>query len=400
MDYNTNKTEKRDVPRALMLASVASMIDLFNRENVELLQLLGYKVDVAANFSHGSITSQERVDVFKKELEGQGIEVYNIPIPRSLVKVKEIINSYHSIKKIVNRNRYDIVHCHSPIGGVLCRLACRTARRKGTKVIYTAHGFHFYKGAKFRAWLLYYPAERICSRWTDILITINSEDYMAARNFNTCKVKYVAGIGIDTNKYTKVDRRVIRTEYGLADDDFVFASTGQLSKRKNHKVVIQALDMLYNSEKGRTCDKNIKYLVIGFGEKEEELKQLVSEKNLDDKVVFAGYQSGVREILSSVDAFVFPSIQEGLPVALMEAMAEGLPIVASKIRGNVDLIENEKSGYLVDYNAPEQFADAMLKIVNGDNSQMRAREVEKIKAFDKNVVNACMKNIYKEVTQI
>lgn len=335
-DGNTNEKIHK---KALMLASVASMIDLFNADNIEILLSLGYKVDVAANFSFGSITSKERVDEYKRELFERGIGIYNIPIPRSLSMIKEMLISYKRIRELVERERYEIVHCHSPIGGVLCRLACRKARKRyGIRVIYTAHGFHFFKGASKKAWLVFYPVEWFCSIFTDLLITINQEDYKRACGFHTCKVFYVPGIGIHVDEVIAagkgIDRETKRAEFGYKTTDFVFMSTGQISVRKNHEVAIRAMGELRKS--GRLG--NIKYLIVGFGEEEGRLKKLSKKLGLGSVVAFSGYRSDVKQLLHAVDAFVFPSTQEGLPVAVMEAMAAGLPIVCSRIRGNVDLV--------------------------------------------------------------
>lgn len=373
--------------RALMLASVASMIDLFNMDNIKILKDLGYKVDVACNFEEGSITSQERVNEFRKELEENGIHTYQLPIPRSVSKVKQIFDSYKLTKKLVEKNKYQIVHCHSPIGGVICRLACRKARKYGTKVIYTAHGFHFYKGASKKAWMIFYPVEKFCSKYTDILITINKEDYNRAKKFKTQKIEYVPGIGIHTKELqeTEVDKAAKRQELGLTEEDFVIMSTGQLSIRKNHEVIIRAL--------AKINEQNVKYLIVGFGELENYLKNLAKELNIEDRIVFAGYRNDVKEILHAVDAFAFPSLQEGLPVSLMEAMAVGLPIVCSNIRGNVDLIENNINGYLYRNDDIEGFAEGINKLVN-NSSDMSRNNLMKIRKFDIAFVGESMKKIY------
>lgn len=373
--------------RALMLASVASMIDLFNMDNIKILKDLGYKVDVACNFEEGSITSQEMVNEFRKELEENGIHTYQLPIPRSVSKVKQIFDSYKLTKKLVEKNKYQIVHCHSPIGGVICRLACRKARKYGTKVIYTAHGFHFYKGASKKAWMIFYPVEKFCSKYTDILITINKEDYNRAKKFKAQKIEYVPGIGIHTKELqeTEVDKAAKRQELGLTEEDFVIMSTGQLSIRKNHEVIIRAL--------AKINEQNVKYLIVGFGELENYLKNLAKELNIEDRIVFAGYRNDVKEILHAVDAFAFPSLQEGLPVSLMEAMAVGLPIVCSNIRGNVDLIENNINGYLYRNDDIEGFAEGINKLVN-NSSDMSRNNLMKIRKFDIAFVGESMKKIY------
>ena len=377
--------------RTLVLASVASMIDLFNKDNLLILEKLGVKIDVAANFQEGSITSQERVNEFRQELVCRDIEVIDIPCPRSIFRIRDIIRSYKLIKRATSERHYRIVHCHSPIGGVIARLACKDVRNKGTKVVYTAHGFHFFRGASFMNWAIFYPIEKVCSIMTDVLITINNEDYKRALLWNTCRVELVPGIGVHTEEFRSedVDRVKLRKEFGFTDDDFVFMSTGQVSVRKNHEVIIRAIAEIPNPK--------VKYLIVGFGELEEKHKSLVKELGIEERVVFAGYRGDVKKLLHIVDAYAFPSLQEGLPVALMEAMSIGLPIVCSKIRGNVDLIENGQGGYLYDCYDVKGFADGMQKILSGDGAKMGKINIETMKRFDIKAVNSCMYKLYSEL---
>ena len=378
-------------PKALMLASVASMIDLFNAENIDILEDIGCYIEVAANFQEGSITSQQRVDEYKNELLQRGIVVHDVPIPRNIFQLTSIIHSYQIIKKLVNERHYRIVHCHSPIGGVLARLACRQARANGTNVIYTGHGLQFFKGAPLKNWMLFYPIERLCANITDIIIAINQEDYQRELSWKACKVEYVPGIGVDTKAFQNcvVDRDAMRKSFGFEDNDFVFMSTGQISVRKNHEVIIKALE--------KVNDSHIKYLIVGFGELEDKLKILTKELGLENRVVFAGYRGDVKELLHCVEGFAFPSLQEGLPVALMEAMAVGLPIVCSRIRGNVDLIEDGKGGYLYDCHDVEGFARGMMKIASSDSRVMGEMNKNTMKHYDKSVVNSSMLRIYKSI---
>lgn len=377
--------------QALQLASVASMIDLFNTDNINVLSSLGYSVDVATNFEEGSITSQDRVNEYKEELKAKGIGTYQVPIPRSIKRIGNIISSYNIVKKLVEEKKYKIVHCHSPIGGVICRLACRRARKQfGTKVIYTAHGFHFFKGASKAAWIIYYPVEKFCSRFTDVLITINQEDYSLAQKFHAKRVEYVPGIGVHTKKFENVvvDKELKRAELGFDKDDFIFMSTGQLSVRKNHEVIIRAL--------AKIDDPKVKYLIVGFGELENDLRNLAKKLNVQSRVVFAGYRSDINELLHIVDAFAFPSLQEGLPVSLMEAMAAGLPVVCSRIRGNVDLVKDEVNGYIVDAKDVNAFKERIEKIVRQNTDDIRENSKKTIKKFDSEEVICQMKDIYKK----
>ena len=376
--------------KALMLSSVASMIDQFNMENIKILKSLGYEVHVLANFSFGNTTSDERTKEFKEELENMGIKVYNVPIPRKITAIKEMISSYKKIKKVCSENNYDILHCHSPIGGVLARFAFKDFRKKGGKLIYTAHGFHFFKGAPIKNWIIFYPIEKFCSRYTDCLITINKEDYKRAKNFKAKEVKYVPGIGVDTKKIKDIKKnRKILNEFNIKDE-VVLVSVGELSNRKNHKVILKALEKV----KG-----NFKYIICGQGAKKEELIKLSKELNLQEKVEFLGYRQDVKEILKASDIFCFPSKQEGLPVALMEAMASGLPVICSDIRGNKDLIENKKGGYLLKSYDIDEYSIKIQELIENKvlREEMGNFNLEKIKNFDRKKVNTIMEEIYNEL---
>lgn len=376
--------------KALMLSSVASMIDQFNMENIKILKNLGYEVHVLANFSFGNTTSDERTKEFKEELENMGIKVYNVPIPRKITAIKEMISSYKKIKKVCSENNYDILHCHSPIGGVLARFAFKDFRKKGGKLIYTAHGFHFFKGAPIKNWIIFYPIEKFCSRYTDCLITINKEDYKRAKNFKAKEVKYVPGIGIDTKKIKDIKKnRKILNEFNIKDE-VVLVSVGELSNRKNHKVILKALEKV----KG-----NFKYIICGQGAKKEELIKLSKELNLQEKVEFLGYRQDVKEILKASDIFCFPSKQEGLPVALMEAMASGLPVICSDIRGNKDLIEDKKGGYLLKSYDIDEYSIKIQELIENKvlREEMGNFNLEKIKDFDRKKVNTIMEEIYNEL---
>lgn len=141
---------------------------------------------------------------------------YNIPFERNPLKPGNL-KAYKELKHIIDEGEYDIIHCHTPVGAMLTRLAAKQARKKGTKVFYTAHGFHFYKGAPAINWILYYPVEKWLSRYTDVLITINKEDFERAKTFRAGKVCYVPGVGIDLKKFNVgyVNKEQKRKEIGV-----------------------------------------------------------------------------------------------------------------------------------------------------------------------------------------
>lgn len=377
--------------KALMLASVASMIDQFNMDNIALLEELGYQVDVCCNFDFGSTSSKERVDAFRKELEERGIGVYSVAIPRKISAVRDIVASYQQVKRLVETQEYDLVHCHSPIGGVIARLACRKQRRKGLRVIYTAHGFHFFTGASWVNWMIFYPIEKLMARYTDVLITICQEDYQRAKRcMRAKKLVYTPGIGLNVEKlHGQIGRSVQkRKELGLSSEDVLLYAIGELNDNKNHQIVLRAMAKLQRED--------IHFVVCGRGDKEQELLNLARDLRIEKQVHLLGFRMDAKEWLGEADLFVFPSKREGLSVSLMESMAAGLPVVASKIRGNVDLIDQGKGGYLCSSCDVDGFVQAIDSLLEDKSlrEKMGAYNQEKIKGFSVEMVEKIMRQVY------
>ena len=318
---------------------------------------------------------------------------YDIPFERNPLKLGNM-KAYKRLEKVIDDGGYDIIHCHTPVGAMLTRLAAKKARKNGTRVFYTAHGFHFYKGAPAINWILYYPVEKWLSRYTDVLITINKEDYERAKTFKAGKVCYVPGVGIDLKKFNVgyVNKERKRKEIGVSANDFVLLSVGELIPRKNHEVVIRALSVL----KQRDKLNHIEYVICGRGAYEADLKKLAEELGVADHIHFLGYRNDISEICNCSDLFVFMSRQEGLPVALMEAMACGLPAVCSNIRGNTDLIDDGVTG-LISNNTPEELAEAINKMRNDTDlrDRLASAALQKIKQFDLSSVEDEMTKIYR-----
>lgn len=373
--------------KALIYSSVASMIDQFNRDNIQILKKLGYEVEVACNFEKGNTINREQINKLKRDLEESGVKWHHIAIPRNLNSLKEIWASYSLSKQIIDNGDFNLIHFHSPIGAAIGRMAARKSRKKGTKIIYTAHGFHFFKGSPLLNWLMYYPLEFSLSRYTDALITINHEDYQRAKSFKAKKVEYVPGIGIDTKeiKQLKVCPDKKRTELGI-QNELLLLSIGELNKNKNHKMILSALSSI---------NKPFKYVICGQGDELSDLTALAQKLNLKDKVLFLGYRNDVKEILKIADIYCFPSKREGLSVALMEAMAAGLPCLVSNIRGNNDLIDT-KGGLLFDLDSPIEVKQGLEYLIESKSERKKMGEynLKKIEKFDKEIVNIEMKRIY------
>ncbi|EMS70337.1 Glycosyltransferase [Ruminiclostridium cellobioparum subsp. termitidis CT1112] len=372
-----------------MLASVASMIDQFNMSNIDILKSKGYEVHVAANFEYGNTSSKERVKEFKKELEALGIKYYHIDFSRDIKDVIGSIKAYKKIVQLVIKNKYEFIHCHSPIGGVCGRVAAFETK---TKVIYTAHGFHFFKGAPLLNWLIYYPVERWLAKYTDVLITINREDYERTKTFKAKRIEYIPGVGINIVKIgnVNIDTNIKRNELGISSNSLVILSVGELNKNKNHETVLKAISILK--------ERDICYLICGTGSLEEYLKKLCTSLGIEDKVKFLGFRNDIYEIYKLADIFVFPSFREGLSVALMESMASGLPVVCSKIRGNTDLVKNNRGGFCVGPHDVNGFTESIKKLFNNDRRIMMGNfNKEAIKNNDVICVQNKMNKIYSDI---
>lgn len=374
--------------KALIVTTVASTIDQFCMNDISIL-LDNYDVQVAANFTTGNNTPEKRINEFKSELIEKDISISDIEFDRSPLSKNNFI-AYKKLKILIKQNKFDLIHCHTPIAAMITRLAAKELRKEGSKVLYTAHGFHFYKGAPIINWLLYYPVEKRLSRYTDVLITINKEDYdRAKKKFKAKRVEYIPGIGIDLKKFNtlEVDRDLKRSELGLPKKAFIVLSVGELNKNKNHEVIIRAIAKIDNPD--------IQYVICGQGQLDEYLRKLSKEIGIGNQVHLLGFRKDIPEICKISDLFVFPSYREGLSVALMEAMANGLPVICSNIRGNSDLIEDGKGGYLVNPDDIEGIAKYINEVILDDELR---REFGK--SNNKNIVAFSIENILKEMEVI
>ena len=312
--------------KVLFVATVTRHINAFHIPYLKWFKEQGYEVHVASN-------GNEKIEYCDKH--------FNLPFERFPLKINNI-KAYKELKKIINDNNYEIIHCHTPVGGVLTRLAARKARKKCTKVIYTAHGFHFYKGAPLLNWLIYYPIEKICARWTDCLMTINQEDYeLAKKKFKKVKqIEYVHGVGVDGKKFkkgilNKEQREYLRKSLGIGKDDFVIIYPAELCDRKNQDMLIKAINLIDEEKR-----KKIKVLLPGKDSKNGQYQQLAKSLGVSDQILFLGFRNDIQDLLQISDLEVSTSKQEGLPVNVMEAMFSGVPIIATNCRGNRDIVEN------------------------------------------------------------
>ena len=342
--------------KVLYVTTISNTIDSFLIPHIKMLIEKEYMVDCACCL-------KRNID---KTLIKMGVKIYDIPFSRNPMAFSNI-KAFKELIKIQKKNNYDIIHVHTPVAAFWVRLL--KLRFKKLTVMYTAHGFHFYKGAPLKNWILYYTAEKIVSKLTDTLITINDEDYIFAKKKMYAKrIEYVHGVGIDLRKFSgvNVDKNKKREELGIPKNAILLLSVGELNNNKNHATVIRAIEGL-----------DVYYLIAGKGSNESKLNDLVKKLSMVERV----------KLLIASDVFVFPSFREGLSVSLMEAMASGKPAVVSRIRGNIDLI-NENGGILFNPHKIDDCRNSIIRVINADREKMGRYNREKIKKFRiKNVLD-------------
>lgn len=371
--------------KILFVATVRSHIGQFHMPFIRELKARG--VEVHAAFKDNSAD--------KPGLDLSVIDkTFEVPFERRPLRLNNI-KAYRELKKIIDGNGYDAVHCHTPMGAVITRLAAKSARKKGTKVIYTAHGFHFFKGASIKNWMFFYPVEKYLSKYTDCLITINSEDCELAhkKKFRAGKIYKVHGVGVELDKFKAVDadeKARLRAEYGYDGDTFIMIYPADLSVRKNQPMLFDALQKI--AEK----NKNVKLLLPGQPIRLEEYERMISERGIADNVEFLGYRRDINNLVGLSDLSVASSFQEGLPINIIEAMAMGNAIVATDVRGNNDAVEDGVNGYLVPVGDSDLMAEKILELMN-DREKLRTfgeNGLDMVKDFSTENVNREMLTIY------
>lgn len=338
--------------RALFVATYGDFFVSFLLDKIALLQKRGIGVVCAANFE------EKAYNRFSEELRLQGVELRHVPFARSPYSLKTM-KAYKILLRVMREEKITLVDCHNPVAAALARWAA--AKLRIEKVVYTAHGFFFYRGASPKYKLLYKPVEFFLAKRTDILIVMNEEDYAVAKKMKVRKcVRLVHGVGVELSKVqsVRVSRTEMRRRLGAKKTDVLFVSVGECIVRKNHIVALKALQ--------KSGMKNAVYLVVGEGKLLTKLKAEAKRLHMENRVIFAGYRTDVAEILRAADVFLFPSLQEGLPVALVESMAAGLPVLCSNIRGNRDCIVEGKGGFLASPTDVDRFADGIQKLCRSE----------------------------------
>lgn len=335
--------------KVLLTATVQSHIAQFHRPLAEVLHEYGYELHVAARNNLGEKNGLS-LDFADK--------VFDVPFSRS-PKSPNNVEAYFQLKKILAAETYEVVHCNTPMGGIITRLAAVKARKQGARVFYTAHGFHFYKGASKKNWLVFYPVEKIMAGFCDTLITITKEDRRLAEQKFRTNVEHIHGVGVYTERYHAVsdaEKLQMRSAEGLKASDFVILCTGELNKNKNQKTLIEAAAEL------KELIPTLKILLAGNGPLEQELRMQIRKLGVEDAVQLLGYRTDLEKVTPAADLVVSCSYREGLPLNILEAMLCRKPVVASVNRGHRELVRTGHNGYLVPPDSPAKYVEAIKKI--------------------------------------
>ncbi len=327
--------------KILIVANTDMHISLCYLPYMKYFKDLGYTVHVATN-------SEITFEYCDKKIK--------IPISRRPFKFGNI-KAIRMLRKVIAKEKYDLISASTPMGGVVARLAAKRARiNNGTKLIYTAHGFHFYKGCSLINKVIYYPVEKVLMKLVDVLVTINEEDYNFALKHFKVRTEYIKGIGFQSkkfeNKITEKEKRVLRKNLGIKKEDYVITYVAEISKRKRQTYLLKCLAKMNLT--------NIKVLLVGDNILKNNIYKLIKKYNLEENVKILGFRSDVEDIFDITDLVISVSMQEGLPLNIMEAMKKQKPIIVTDCRGNRDLINNGVNGIIVPINNP----DLLIKNIN------------------------------------
>lgn len=366
--------------KVLYVTTVSRTINAFLIPHINMLLDNGYEV-------HCACSIDKPVD---KELQRRGVKIFEVPFSRNPLGIGNI-KAFIKLEELQRINDYDIVHVHTPIAAIYGRLL--KLNFPSLRIIYTAHGYHFLKGASKLGWILYYPIEKIMAKFTDVTININKEDYEITKEKLKPKKCYLLnGVGLDLDKYKKLSSKEIqekRKEFGLKDKDFVVLMVAEINKNKNHIQLINAMDILKDKY------PNIKVLCIGDGRLKESLEKQIILRNLQNNIFMLGYRLDVNKFINISDIGILLSRREGLPRNIMEFMACGRKVIATDIRGCRDLICDETIGTLVNVDDYESTAKAIEKyyILNDKSFEVS----EEIRKYDIESINSELLKIYEDV---
>ena len=365
--------------KVLFVANTLRHLELCHKPYLKYFNNIGYEVHTVSDDD--------------KLLDGVS-KSYKISIKRTPYSLKNVLGIFQ-FRDILKKENYDIIHTHTPMGAFITRIVFCLMKKNNTKIIYTAHGFHFFKGCSIINYILYFPIEKLLSRYTDMIITINKEDYNFAKKHFKTNIKYVLGVGFDEdkfkNKLNKVEKNKLRNFLGLNDNDYIISYVAEISKRKRQDYLLKVIS--------RMNITNEKFLFIGDDSNSYKIRKMIKKYNLDDVVKIIGFKVNISDYLDISDMIISVSKQEGLPLNIMEAMYKEKPIIVTNCRGNRDLINNMINGIVVDLNNKDELIESIKYLKNNKNitKNMATKNRELSNKYSIKTIMPKMEKIYKEL---
>ncbi len=373
--------------KVLIVTALAGFLRRFLEHDVKILQEMGFEVHCAANRVQPLAGD---IDAYMEQI---GVVFHQVDFSSTNPICKDNLKAYFELKQLKKEYHFELVHCHTPIAGAIGRLVFFTERTSGTKIIYTTHGFYFHSRSSKKQWFIYHTIEDIMSYLTDMIITINYEDFGNAQKMHCKNVRHINGVGVDTNKFINCPtNREYRKKIGIEEDTLMILAIGELSRRKNHQIIIKALGQLKN--------KDVVFVICGNAMNGEattdELKQLAKRNNV--RLLLLGLRSDIPQICKCADIGAMPSLREGLGLSGIEMLASGLPLVASSSHGIKDYVEDGKNGFLADPYSADEFAEAIQKLSDkAVRTNMKEKCIESSRKFDISISFEQMEKIYRQL---
>ncbi|NEP50504.1 MAG: glycosyltransferase family 4 protein [Moorea sp. SIO3C2] len=361
--------------RLLIITTIPDTIRGFLLPLAHHFRFEGWQVDAMAQ---GVSACEECLAAFD--------QVWDVQWSRNPLDPQNLLLAPRTIQEVIAQKNYDIIHVHTPVAAFITRYALRGLIKQGKpRVIYTAHGFHFYRGGQPLKNALFLTLEKLAGNWTDYLVVINHEDKEAAKQYNIVppkQIRYMPGIGVDLEYYNfdatpVAEVMAVYEELGITPENPLFLSVAEFIPRKHHQDILRAFACLERPD--------VHLALAGDGDEEwtQQMQDLASALGIKPQVHFLGFRRDIPTLIQASIATLLVSEQEGLPRSVMESLCLETPVIGTNIRGTRDLLAGD-CGLLVEVGDIEGIAQAMTWVLDHpeDALAMAKRGRDHMSAYD------------------